>query len=504
MQLTTAYKLLHQKMDRRLIIVTNRLPVYFNETKKAMPVTAGLAASMQTYLKCLRDAQCNKFTETLWVGVTGCSGETWSAAAEDIDHDFYNYLPVHVDRNAYHDYYHLISNTVIWPLFHYFPSYAYYDFDAYEQYIKVNEIFAVTLIKQVRDDDVIWIHDYHLLPLAAMLRKKLPGVSIGFFLHIPFPSYEIIRLMPKIWQQELIRGMLGADVIGFHTTDYAVHFLETATSVLGIAHEQKALVYEGRSIKVDAFPIGIDFNKFHDAFDKEEVVKLRTSLKDSFESRKIMFSIGKLNYTRGIFNRIKAFEYFLSSSPEFKNKVVFLLVIVPSADDFGKYEEQKKMIDEAISNINSTIGNISWQPIAYQYRSLSFDMSMALYTSADLALITPLRDGMNLVSKEYVAARKDKQGVLVLSELAGAAKELTGALLVNPNDLRETAAKIKQGLVMPASEQALRMEAMQKRLSEYDICTWAENFIHCVEKDCVTGIEPARCDVREVTPTASS
>ena len=470
-------------MDRRLIIVTNRLPVYFNETGKAMPVTGGLAVSMRAYLTCIRDQQASDFTEILWVGIAGCSKESWPAASCDVDHDFYNYLPVHVDRKAYHDYYHLISNTVIWPLFHYFPSYAYYDFDAYEQYIKVNETFADTLIKEIRDNDVIWIHDYHLLPLAGMLRKKLPGITIGFFLHIPFPSYEIIRLMPKPWQHELLHGMLGADVIGFHTLDYAAHFLETTQSVLGLDHKQKTITYDGRSIKVDAFPIGIDFNKFEAAFDKEEVVKQRSSLKDSFENRKIIFSVGKLNYTRGIFNRIKAFEYFLSVSPEFKNKVVFLLVIVPSADDFGKYEEQKKMIDEAISNINSTIGNIGWQPIAYQYRSLSFDTSMALYTSADLALITPLRDGMNLVCKEYVAARKDKKGVLVLSELAGAARELTGALLVNPNDLHETAEKIKQGLLMTEDEQALRMAVMQKRLSEYDICTWASDFLNCLEKD---------------------
>jgi trehalose 6-phosphate synthase/phosphatase len=469
-------------VEKRLFIITNRLPVYFTEEGIAKAKGGGLASSIQAYLQKCKAEDKREFTEVYWFGITGCSAAEWGKASYNLESSEYNFIPVHVPAKVYQAYYHAIANTVIWPLFHYFPSYANYDVDAYQDYQKANEIFSETIKRHVRANDVIWIHDYHLLLLPALLRKTLPDLTIGFFLHIPFPSYEVFRLMPRSWQKDLINGMLGADLVGFQTIDYATHFLESVRMILKIESEIHVIQHDNRLVKIDIFPISIHFSRFFDAYNKPEVAAFRKSLKDRFSDKKIIFSIGRLNYTKGTLNRIDTYGHFLTRYPEFRNKVVFILTIIPSLDDAGKYSHQKKMIDEAISNVNSKVGNVAWQPLVYQYNSLSFDLAIAIYTASDVALITPLRDGMNLISKEFVASRKDKKGVLVLSELAGAAKELTGALLTNPNDIPETAEQIRVALEMDEQEQAERMDIMQMRLSAYDVCAWSEDFIRQIYK----------------------
>jgi trehalose 6-phosphate synthase/phosphatase len=333
------------------------------------------------------------------------------------------------------------------------------------------------LIQHIRPGDVVWIHDYHLLPLAGLLRKKIQDLTIGFFLHIPFPSFEILRMMPKKWQEEALHGMLGADLIGFHTIDYASHFLQSILTVLGLDHDRHIIHYDNRLVKVDVFPISIDFKKFHEAFDNKQVEQSRNSLLEKMNKKKIIFSVDRLDYTKGVHNRLRAYECFLQENPGYHGNVVFIMVIVPSRDSIPKYAERKRMIDEYISQINSRIGNIHWMPVIYQYSCLDFEEMLALYTSCDLALVTPLRDGMNLVSKEFVASRKDKKGVLIISEMAGAARELTDALTINPNDILEMAEKIKTGLEMDEQQQKLSMENMQKRISNYDVQAWAEDYM---------------------------
>jgi trehalose 6-phosphate synthase/phosphatase len=464
-------------MTRRLFIIANRLPVNLTDDNELKPSSGGLVSAINSYLNPTSGSCTNEFDETYWVGVPGCTPNTWEVAAASAPSDTYTYVPVFAAPQQYDAYYNGFSNSVLWPLFHYFPSYAEYSQEAFDAYLAVNESFMAVLTKHLRPDDVVWIHDYHLLPLAAMIRKLFPSITIGFFLHIPFPSFELIRLLPRGWQEALLQGMLGADLIGFHTIDYAAHFLQSVQMVLGLDHEMHVLRHDDRLIKVDVFPISIDYELFHQAYDDRAVASLRASLRENLPDKKIIFSVDRLDYTKGVHNRLKAYEHFLTQYPAYREKVVFIIVVVPSRDTVPKYAERKKMIDETISSINSKVGTLHWQPIIYQYNCLRFEQMLSLYTGCDLALITPMRDGMNLVAKEFVASRKDGAGVLVLSEMAGAARELTDALAINPNDIGEMAQKIKEGLEMPPAEQGRRLQTMQERIRTYNVKAWAEDFL---------------------------
>ena len=462
--------------SNRLFIISNRLPMTIEEDDDAVRVKAsagGLITAMNSYL----NGEGSAYSETFWVGFAGCTPPVWDKAMQSIDDSNYTYLPVFIYKEQYEKYYNGFSNSVVWPLFHYFPSFAEYNLDHFDQYLLANQHFCEAILRHLRPGDTVWIHDYHLMPLAQLLRSRMPDITIGFFLHIPFPSYEIFRLLPKKWQEQLLKGMLGADLIGFHTIDYASHFLQSALMLLGLDSDRHILRHNNRLVKVDVFPISIDFDCFHQSFDKREVADLRSSLKEKLLGQKIIFSVDRLDYTKGVFNRLKAYEHFLKRNPGYRGKVVFILVIVPSRDTIVKYAERKRMIDELVSQLNGELGGIHWQPVVYRYSSIPFNELLALYTACDLALITPLRDGMNLVAKEFVASRKDKRGVLVISEMAGAARELTDALTINPNDVSEMAQQIKNGLEMSNEEQQYRMENMQRRIANYNVKTWAEDFI---------------------------
>jgi len=465
-------------MEKRLFILSNRLPVSIDEEKGIQPSSGGLVTAINSYVSEVNET----YDEIFWAGVPGCTVSEWDDLAAELETTHFNYLPVFVPPSDYEGYYNGFSNSVIWPLFHYFPSYAEYDEETYAQYQSVNSFFCDTLAKHLRPQDTVWIHDYHLLPLAALLRKEIPELTIGFFLHIPFPSYELFRLLPRQWQQDMLKGMLGADLIGFHTIDYAAHFLQSIQLILGLDNDHHLIHYDDRLIKVDVFPISIDYEKFNESFNDPIVVSRREILRNQMGQGQLIFSVDRLDYTKGVHNRLKAYEYFLKQNPEFIGKVIFILVIVPSRDTITKYAERKRMIDETVSRLNSAVGTIDWQPVIYQYNNLSFDEMVALYTACDLALITPLRDGMNLVSKEFVASRADEQGVLIISEMAGAARELTDALTINPNDIKEMAQKIKEGLTMELSDQQQRMVNMRRRVQQYDVRTWATEFIDAVHK----------------------
>jgi trehalose 6-phosphate synthase/phosphatase len=465
-------------MEKRLFIVSNRLPITIDDEKGILPSSGGLISAMTSYMQ---NSANQRFTTSYWAGVPGCSPGKWDEAIYDVHQGPFAYLPVFTNQEDYSGYYNGHANSTIWPLFHYFPSYAEYNLDNYEKYYNVNSDFLHTLIKHLRPNDTVWIHDYHLLPLAGMLRQEIPELTIGFFLHIPFPSYEVFRLMPRQWQEDVITGMLGADLVGFHTIDYAAHFLQSVQMITGLDHDQHVIRNKDRIIKVDVFPISIDYELFNNSYDNQEVTGIRNRLLKGANGQKIIFSIDRLDYTKGLNNRLKAYEYFLLKNPEYREKVLFLLVIIPSRDNIPKYVERKKMIDELISGINSRLGNLQWQPVIYQYCHLPFEEMLAYYTGCDLALITPLRDGMNLVAKEFVASRKDKKGVLIISEMAGAARELTDALLINPNDIEEMAQQIKSGLEMDLDDQNIRISNMQSRISNYNVAAWTEDFFNALE-----------------------
>src|SRR5260221_1991694 len=465
----------------RLIIISNRLPFSIDHDGEQINLrqsSGGLVSDIKSYFK-KNNTSRSEMTETLWMGFADFSEEDWES--EQVNNQVsklgFTIVPLFADTALYKNYYNGFSNSVIWPLFHYFPTLAEYQSAYFEAYLKINKLFAEKLLPLLLSGDTIWIHDYHLLLLPEMLRAKRPNASIGFFLHIPFPSYEIFRLLPARWKKKLLRGVMGADLIGFHTHDYVQHFIQSVRILLGVENYFHNIQYRDRLVKTDLFPIGIDYNKFQDAAKDYEVLEIRNGIKKNFEGKKIIFSVDRLDYTKGLMDRLNAFEYFLEQFPQWLENVVFILNVVPSRDEIPAYNERKKQMEQKIGTINGKFSTINWQPIIYRYTHIQFNEMAALYQAADAALITPLRDGMNLVAKEYVASCASQRGVLILSELAGAASELNEALLVNPIDIDDVANAINTALTMPLHEQKSRMMLMQKRLADYDVVKWVNDFL---------------------------
>jgi len=438
--------------------------------------SGGLVSAIKSYFEGTHpDAQ--KFTDKIWLGSVDVAEEDWMMVTDmhAVQADF-NIEAVFPEKNSYNDYYYGFSNSTLWPLFHYFPSLVEYKREYFEAYQKINQQFADKVAAVYQPGDVVWVHDYQLMLLPHMVREKIPDATIGFFLHIPFPSYEIFRLMPSDWKRELLKGILGSDLIGFHTHDYVQHFIQSAQMVLAIENQFNTIYYKDRIIKADLFPIGIDFKKFEEASIDPTVVSIVESLEKTFEQQKIIFSVDRLDYTKGLNYRLDGFEQFLERNPEWLGRVSFILNIIPSRDVIQAYIDRKRMIEEKVSTINGKYSTLQWQPVIYRYNHLDFEELCALYQAADIGLLTPLRDGMNLVAKEYVASCIDK-GVLVLSELTGAANELNEAVLVNPTDTNEVADAILQGLTMPLTEQRSRLSYMKKRLKDYDVVRWVNDFL---------------------------
>lgn len=463
----------------RLIIISNRLPFSLDKDGDKVSLrqsSGGLVSAIKSYFE-NTTAQRGEITEKMWMGVADFPQDDWDqvVAAHAESQDF-GILPVFVDKDLYDKYYNGFSNSVLWPLFHYFSSLADYDNQYFEAYVQVNQLFAEKIVPILQPGDQVWIHDYQLMILPHLLRSKKPDATIGFFLHIPFPSYEIFRLLPTEWKKTLLHGVMGADLIGFHTYDYVQHFLHSAKMLLGVENHFHNLQYLDRLVRIDLFPIGIDYNKFHDAAGDPEVEEYRNKIRANLEDKKIIFSVDRLDYTKGLMHRLNGFEYFLERYPEWREKMVFILNIVPSRDSIPAYNDRKKQIEEKVGTINGRFSSISWQPVMYRYNHLPFKELIALYQAADAALITPLRDGMNLVAKEYVASSTGR-GVLILSELAGAASELSEAILVNPTDVSDVASSITRALAMPIYEQRNRMSLMQRRLKEYDVFKWVNDFM---------------------------
>ncbi|MFO7733535.1 MAG: bifunctional alpha,alpha-trehalose-phosphate synthase (UDP-forming)/trehalose-phosphatase, partial [Candidatus Aminicenantes bacterium] len=358
---------------------------------------------------------------------------------------------------------------------HYFPHHASYGKTFWTAYRKVNEKFADEAARIVRPGDKIWVHDYHLLLVPEMLRRRVPDAAIGFFLHIPFPSFEIFRLIP--WRDELLRGLLGADLVGFHTFSYAYHFLESVSQILDLEHDQWQVPVEDRAVKVDAFPMGIDFERFASAASLPKVREDLARITKRGGGRKIVLSVDRLDYTKGIPQRLEAFELFLERNPGWREKVTLILIAVPSRTAVPSYARLKKEVDELVGRINGRFGAIGWTPIQYLYRAFSFEALSAYYLAADVALVTPLRDGMNLIAKEYLAARTDGSGVLILSEMAGSSRELNDAILVNPNNLDQIAEAIREALSLDRAAQIERNRLMRRRIESYTVLRWARDYM---------------------------
>lgn len=464
----------------RLIIVSNRLP--FNASVgegvvRLLPSAGGLVTGLSSYLGMIA-AGHQPLREYLWIGWPGSTiEEQYRESLEAKALEEYRSYPICFTEQQMENFYNGFCNKTLWPLFHYFPPYATYQEEYWKQYKEVNESFCRQLVRIVKRDDIIWIHDYHLMLLPALLRKHLPNNPIGFFLHIPFPSFEIFRLLPGRWRKEILEGLLGADLVGFHTYDYTQHFLQCVLRILGFEHQLGSISLPDRVAVAETFPMGIDFEAYSTALSIPEVRREYDEVRKTFSGVKVILSVDRLDYTKGIHHRLEAFEMLLASNPRLQGSVVLVMIVVPSRVGVGEYEQMKKQIEEMIGKINGRFGSVGWTPVIYQFKQYGFGSLTALYNASDVALVTPLRDGMNLIAKEYIASQAEKKGVLILSEMAGAAKELGEAIIINPNNREEIAAAMKEALEMPVEEQIRRNQIMQHRLRRYDVIRWANDFL---------------------------
>lgn len=457
---------------QKFIIVSNRLPVSVSKVDGELtytPSSGGLATAMSSLDN----------GEQLWIGWPGIASDDLTSADKTAITrkltEEYGCYPVFLSQDQVQNFYEGYANDTLWPLFHYFQSFAKYEDSYWLAYREVNKLFAKAVQKQADELATIWIHDYHLMILPQMLRASLPLSSIGFFLHIPFPSYEIFRLLPE--RKEILEGLLGADLVGFHTYDYARHFTSSVLRISGHESHHGTVRLDGRMVQVDAFPIGIDYQKFVEATSSPTVAEEIERLETHYKGQQIILSVDRLDYSKGIANRLEAFERLLRDSPEYHKRVSLVMVAVPSRTEVDTYRELRDYIEQTVSRINGIYANVDWTPISYQFKNLPFEQVVALYAKADVALVTPLRDGMNLVAKEYVASKQSRDGVLVLSEMTGAMDELPEALRINPNDTASIVQAIHTALAMPAAEQRKRLNNMQRRLKQYSVQRWASDFI---------------------------
>jgi trehalose 6-phosphate synthase/phosphatase len=456
----------------KLITVSNRLAISVSKRRGKLsfkPSAGGLATGLSTFYGSRK---------SMWVGWPGIpTSKLTDEELEEIKRHLGkdNYVPVFLSRYEVDNYYHGFANKTIWPLFHYFPLFTVYEGKFWEIYKNVNKKFCEAVLPIVEKGDEIWIHDYHLLLLPGLIRESVPDASIGFFLHIPFPSSEVFRLIP--WREELLRGIIGADLVAFHTYSYVHHFLNSVRRTLGYEFEKGQLAVDNRIVKVEAIPMGIDYKRFASKVDTLEVQKEAANVRKKVGACKIILTVDRLDYTKGITGRLEAFELFLAENPEFRGEVTLIMVAVPSRTAVNTYAQLKRQVDELVGRINGRYGTVGWAPILYLYRSIPFEKLVGFYNVSDVCLVTPLRDGMNLVAKEYIASKTDRAGALILSEMAGAARELGEALIVNPNNKQEIAGAIKEALVMDDGEKAERLAVMKERLSKYDVVKWADYFV---------------------------
>lgn len=454
----------------RILIISNRLPVKISGSKSTFAVQqteGGLATGLGSIYSQL---------DTIWLGWPGTCVED-EAGKKEINRllEEKKLYPVYLTREEINLYYEGFSNEIIWPVFHYMATYARYDNVYWDAYASVNAKFCAAAMELYKPGDIIWIHDYQLLLLPKLIRMEKAQAVIGFFQHIPFPSFELFRLLP--WRTELLEGLLGANLVGFHTYDDARHFLSACSRLLNTQSTFSTIRYRERQIVAEAFPMGIDDQKFIALTNHLSVRQHIGQLQKDFNRSRLILSIDRLDYSKGILQRLQAFDILLQQYPEYRENVSLYMIVVPSRDMVPLYKELRNEIDKLVGNINARYSTNTWVPINYFYRSFSIDLLSALYQLAEVCLVTPMRDGMNLVCKEFVASRVNNDGVLILSEMAGASKELVDALIVNPNNSIEICKAMVTALNMNRAEQNSRMKQMRELVSRYNVHHWVEIFM---------------------------
>ena len=454
--------------DSRLIVVSNRLPVaLFREGTdwKTKRSAGGLATAMDPILK---------QAGGVWIGWSGTTGEVPSEALAQLRQE-QSCIAVDLPADILEKFYEGYANQALWPLFHSFTSRLQFDPDCWQAYIEANRRFCAAVVKEFKPGDRIWVHDYQLMLLPSLLREQLPDAAIGFFLHIPFPDSDIFALLPR--GEELLAGLLGADLIAFHTHLHMQHFRQSLRRLTGLESTVDRLELPGREVRFEALPIGIAPGDFLDCRNQQETQQQLEKLRTQYGGRKVIVAIDRLDYTKGIPHRLRTFRRLLSSNPELLGQVLLLQVAVPSRENIESYQTLRSEVHELISEINGEFGTADWVPVVYIHRGISRPELVAAYEVADVAWVAPLRDGMNLVAKEYVACHPEGQGVLVLSSFAGAAAEMSEALLINPFDEERTAASVLRALNMSEEEKRDRMLGLHERVLRNNVFAWGDRFL---------------------------
>lgn len=456
---------------KRTIIISNRLPVRIEKQDgelKFIPSEGGLATGLGSIFK---------KGENIWIGWPGYIPEN-DKEKELITKELaeISLVPIFLTGEQLKGFYEGFSNEILWPIFHYRLSYAVYDESYWQIYKEVNELFSQKVQEiGVNRKDELWVHDYQLMLLPNLLREHNPDLAISYFQHIPFPPDEVFRYIP--WRDELLEGLLGADLIAFHTFTDANHFRSACVNLLDLSYKNHCLHVGGRDIFIEVFPMGIDFEKFSNLSKSEQVQKKAEEIKESFGHRKLIISVDRLDYSKGITMRLHGYEKLLETHPNLRGKVVLYMLVVPSRDTVDQYRQLLDEIDRLVGHINSVYGDNQWTPIAYFYTSIPIEDLSALYLAADICIVSSLRDGMNLVCKEYVATKAHSQdGVLILSEVAGASKELTESLLINPSSINDITQALHLAFHMPISERRKRMKENAKTVQEFNIFHWIRIF----------------------------
>ncbi|CAM9020191.1 glycosyltransferase family 20 protein [Wickerhamomyces anomalus NRRL Y-366-8] len=459
-----------------VLVVSNRIPVTLKKTEDGQYQYNMSSGGLVTALQGLK-----KTSTFQWFGWPGWEvpEKDQAKVTKDLDEKF-NASPVFLNDDVAELHYNGFSNSILWPLFHYHPGEINFDENAWAAYNEANRAFATEIMKHVKDGDVVWVHDYHLMLLPELLRDEIQkrgikDVKLGFFLHTPFPSSEIYRILPV--RQEILKGVLSCDLIGFHTYDYARHFLSSVERILGVKTLPNGVEYKGRYVNVGAFPIGIDVGNFTEGLKKPEVIKRVTALKEKFKDTKIIVGVDRLDYIKGVPQKLHAFEVFLNEHPEWIGKVVLVQLAVPSRGDVEEYQSLRATVNELVGRINGTFGTVEFVPIHFMHKSIPFDELISLYSVSDVCLVSSTRDGMNLVSYEYIACQEELKGSLILSEFTGAAQSLNGALIVNPWNTDELAQAIHESLTLPDEKRAANHTKLFNYISKYTSAFWGENFV---------------------------
>lgn len=453
-------------MKNHIINVSSRLPV----SKGEDPVKS--SNSLLTLMDSIADTH-----SIWWIGWTGSPqpSHTVCAHIKKKLRAEYQYIPVFLKDEEINAFFNGFSNSSIWPLLHYIPSQSSYDDAWYDVYMHVMERFADCVMESARDGDTVWIHDYHLMPLPLILKKRNAGLKIGFFFHTPFPSYELFRCHPR--REELLNHVLGADLIGFQTFGYLRHFRSTVLRILGIESKINEIPHRGYVTKIGVFPVGVNLKKISDVVSLPQYTETLELYTQRFKERRIVLSVDNFDYSKGILHKLHVIETFLNRYPEHRDRVTFLIIAIPVREEINEYMHFTHDVAHAVGYINGKYSTVTNIPVHFIQQHLEFYDICALYTLADIALVTPLIDGMNLVAKEFIAVNNTGKGMLILSEFAGSSQELFNAVMINPYNNLQVARAIAEGLEMGVDEKRRMIEPMRERIRTNDAVFWANSFL---------------------------